>query len=363
MQAIRPLLLAFLLSPALLTSCVTSGSGGGPEIGGGSSINDTARYLGGLPGSNRGDLALPRGSAEWKAHASRMDRLWSVQSGRQTHIGGFRKELGLFGNGTIFYPFGGPDHLHAASYFPGAGTYILVGLEGAETMPELSTLSSTELSRGLNGIAHSLRTVTEASYFVTTEMRADLGATPLRGTLPLLLAQIARDGKSVSSVEAVALDSSGHLIPRSSGSACPGWHIRAGGKNIFYFRQDLSNGGLGDRRLLKFVSNRGGHTTFVKSASYLMHQGNFSTIRDYIVNNSRGIVQCPSGVPYRHLRDGGWNIKLHGNYRGASSPFTQYHQQDLAIAYAEKHHPVKPMTFGFGYLLDPKSTCVIVGHR
>ncbi|MDH4410529.1 MAG: hypothetical protein QE273_13015 [Verrucomicrobiales bacterium] len=359
---IRSFLALLLFLPVLfLTSCVTS-SGGGKS--GGSSIGDTARYLGGLPGAARGDLALPRSSPEWHAHASRMDALWSMQAGRQSHLRGFRKELGGLGSpGVLFYPFGGPDYLHASALFPGANTYILVGLEGVEPMPDLASMSAPELDRALGGVSNALRTVTGASYFITTEMRSDLSGTALRGTLPLLLAQIARDGKSVTSVEAVGLDGGGHLVSRGAGSGCPGWHIQAGGKNIFYFQQDLSNGGLGDRRLLTFVSSKGAPVTFVKSASYLMHQGNFSTIRDYLVNSSRGLVQCPSGVPYHCLKEGGWNLKLHGNYLGAPDPFTSHSQPDLAAAYANGPHPVKPMKFGLGYLLDPKSTCVIVGHR
>tara|TARA_B110000305_G_scaffold116995_1_gene131399 strand:+ start:207 stop:431 length:225 start_codon:yes stop_codon:yes gene_type:complete len=62
-----------LLSIEALTGCVTSSGGGSGS--GGSSINDTARYLGGLSGSNRGELAVPRSSAEWKSHQSRMDGL------------------------------------------------------------------------------------------------------------------------------------------------------------------------------------------------------------------------------------------------------------------------------------------------
>ncbi len=356
------LVAAILIAPQVfLVSCVSTSAGGSS---GGNGIGDTARYLAGMPGGNRGDLALPRSAPEWKTHASRMDSLWAVSAGRLSHIRRFRGEIGGLGSpGVLFYPFGGPDYLHASTLFPGARTYILVGLEGVDGMPELASLSAPDLARGLGGLANSLRTVTEASYFVTTEMRSDLASTSLRGTLPLLLAQIARDGKSVSSVDAVGLDAAGNLTSRGAGSSCPGWHIRAGGRNIFYFQKDLSNGGLGDRRLLKFVSNHGAPVTFVKSASYLMHQGNFSTIRDYIVNSSRGLVQDPSGVPYRYLDGAGWNLKLHGNYRGASAPFTQYSQADLAAAYASGTHPVKPMNFGMGYLLDPKSTCIIVGHR
>lgn len=361
MKILRPFLGILALVFLFTASACVSSSGG---KGGSASLADSARYLAGLPGSPRNDLALPRSSPEWKAHAERMDALWNRLAGRKNRVSHFRGEIGgLASPGVLFYPFGGPDYIYASTLFPGANTYVLVGLEGVETMPDLASLSAPELARGLGGISKALRTITEASYFVTTEMRADLSSTALRGTLPLLLTQIAREGKSVSSVEAVSLDSAGHLIPRSAGSACPGWHIRAGNKDIFYFQKDLSNRGLSDRRLLHFVSSQGAPVTFVKSASYLMHHGEFSVIRDYIVSQSRGLVQCPSGVPYRHLTAAGWKLKLYGNYQGAKDPFTQYAQPDLAAAYAQGTHPVKPMSFGFGYLYEPHRTCLIVGHR
>ncbi|MAS95438.1 MAG: hypothetical protein CMO55_19740 [Verrucomicrobiales bacterium] len=363
-----PLVLGLFLTCSALsfTSC-TPGSGGGSGGGGsstGGSINDTAKYLAGMSGNTRSEFALSRNSAEWKAHQGRMDGLWGTHSGRRSHIKGFRSNLtGLTGPSVLFYPFGGPDYLHASALFPGARNYVLVGLEGTDSMPDLASLSASELNRGLGGIANSLKTVTGASYFITKDMRVDLSSTSLRGTLPLLLAQIARDGKSVSSVSAVGIDSGGHLTSRSAGAACPGWHVRAGGKNIYYFKEDLSNGGLGDRRLLKFVSSKGSPVTFVKSASYLLHQGSFSSVRDYIVNNSRGIVQDPSGVPYHYLKDSGMKINLYGNYQGPLSTFVSHHQSDLVTAYQNGTHPVKPMTFGLGYLLNPERACVIVARR
>lgn len=348
------------LSLLALASC-TSNSGGGASSGG---VADDARYLAGLPGAARADLALPRSSPEWKAHQVRMDGLWAMHGGRRSHIRSFRSNLtGLTSPGVLFYPFGGPDYLHASALFPGASNYVLVGLEGTDPIPSLSSLDAPELSRGLAGVSNSLKTVTGASYFITKDMRGDLQSTSLRGTLPLLLAQIARDGKTISSVSAVGLGPGGVLTSRAGGSACPGWHIRAGGKNIYYFQEDLSNGGLGDRRLLQFVQSKGTPVTFVKSASYLMHQGGFSTIRDWVVANSRGIVQDPSGVPYRYLAESGMSIQLYGNYRGPIETFSSDRQPDLAAAYASGAHPVKPMSFGIGYLLDPKSTSVIVARR
>jgi ribosomal protein L28 len=69
-------------------------------------------------------------------------------------------------------------------------------------------------------------------------------------------------------------------------------------KRMFYFRQDLSN--RGQRQLFDDLSQRLGRVpTFTKSASYLMHEGGFSRIRDFILRHSSAIVQDPSGMPYR----------------------------------------------------------------
>jgi len=337
----------------------TEGGASGPVD---SSINDTARYLGGLTGSSRGELPVTRASAEWKTHQGRMDSLWNQHSGLRGKLQGFKGQLsGLTAPGVLFYPFGGPDYIHASVLFPGASSYVLVGLEGTEAMPDLAKLSATDLTHGINGVANSLRTVMGASYFITTEMRADLGATSLKGTLPLLLAQVARQGQSVSSVEAISLDGGGNVVPRSG--TCPGWLIKAGGKNIYYFRQDLSNGGLGDGRILTFVSRQGGPVTFVKSASYLMHQGDFSKIREFVATKSRGIVQDPSGVPFANLVAAGWKLALYGNYVAPLDTFASHPQPDLVTAYTSGSYPVKPLTFGLGYLLDPKKTSIIVARR
>lgn len=355
----------FALSALVFTGCAThnAGGGGGNGAGGDTGIGDTARYLAGLPGNPRKDLALPRSSPQWKAHATRMEQRWKQSSVVRKRLAGFRSKLGGLGGGTVFYPFGGPDYLHASALFPGANTTILVGLEGADALPDLSTLDTAELDHGLRGLDNAMRNVSSASYFVTKEMRVNLASTRFRGALPLILTMAARNGQNIRSVTPVGLDSAGNAVPLAPGGRGTGWHIVAGGKNIYYFQQDLSNGGLGDRRLLKFASSRGAPTVFVKSASYLMQGNGFSTIRNYILNNARGVVQDDSGVPYRQLRDAGWNLRLYGNYSGTLDIFQNHFQPDLAAAFRDGPHPVQPIDFGIGYLRTPENACIIVGRR
>lgn len=369
-KSVLPLLFLSLSLPACVpieTPTGTVDPSSVAETGTYSQIDDTARFLAGMPGGGDARLRALRATPGWKAHAARMDQLFGYfDRGYLPKVRAFRPELGGLGSpGVLFYPFGGPDYLYARGFFPGAANYVLVGLEGVDPLPDLDTLSDGEILSGLNGLSNSLKSIAGASYFVTKDMRVDLSSTRFRGTLPLLLAMAARSGQSISAVEPVGLSPSGGLTSRSAGGACPGWRISAGGKNIYYFQEDLSNGSLGgDQRLLNFVRSKGSPVTFVKSASYLMHSDGFSVIRDFVVNDSGGILQDSSGVPYRILNASGMHLTLYGNYTGPLDVFSERRQDDLIAAYRDgAPHPVKPLDFGVGYLREAANACLIIARR
>ena len=332
-----------------------------------SDLEDTARFLAGLPGGGNPRLQSLRRTPGWQAHATRMDNQFrSFDRGYLPKIQAFRPQLGsLSSPPVLFYPFGGPDYLFANAFFPGARNVVLVGLEGADPLPDLNALSEAEIQAGLNGLALSLKDITGASYFVTKSMRTDLATTSFRGTLPILLVMIARSGQGIQSVTPVGLDASGQLTSRQAGAACPGWQITTGGRQVFYFQEDLSNGTQGsDRRLQQFVRSKGAPVTFVKAASYLMHTDGFTRIRDFIADESQALLQDPSGVPYRHLAGSGLQLTLFGNYVQPLDIFDEYYQPDLANAYrAGAPHPVRPIDFGVGYLRTAPNSCLILGRR
>lgn len=330
-----------------------------------SSINDIARLFAGMDGS---DFSNVRGTSSWVSHKQRMDHLWA------THLSLHREPLQSWAGSEIsdvqradalFYPFSGPDFLFASVICPSAETYVLCGLEPAEPLPRLDSLSQGEIESGLNGLHNSVSTIMTSSYFITTEMRSNLQATRFRGVLPLIMAFMARTGHSVDSVDTVRLDGNGNVtLAGSSGNT--GLMIRCHSgfgrpKRVFYFRQDLSNGG-GSSPLLTYVSRLGRIPAFAKSASYLMHEGGFSNIRSFLLRHCSAIVEDPSGVPFREFGNHGWDTWLYGNYQGTLSIFSGGQQPDLISAYSSGRYPVKPLNFGIGYLMNPKSTCLIVGR-
>lgn len=330
-----------------------------------SAINDVARMLAGL------DSSGPRSSA-WPYHQQQMDAMWRRHElGRGQRVRTWAaQEIGdLQRYRALFYPFSGPDYLFAQELFPSAETYILCGLEPAEPLPDLRTLTEGEIAIGLNGLRQSLASILGAGYFITKDMRSDLQSTRFRGTLPVLLAFLARTGASVESVDIVRLDGTGTpVLAAVSGGTAPGLMIRfrtgtGGMKRLFYFRQDLSNGSTKPGGpFLTFVAKQGTPPALVKSASYLMHDSGFSNIRSYLLHSTPGIVQDPSGVPYRDLIQAGLSVDLYGNYQGTLGIFGQQ-QPDLMAAYRSGQHRVQPVDFGFGYLYNRATTSILVARR
>ena len=92
-----------------------------------------------------------------------------------------------------------------------------------------------------------------------------------------------------------------------------------------------------------------------------MHQDSFSTIRNYLVQRTSGLVQDPSGVPWRTLAGSGLAISLYGNYQHTLGIFSQQ-QPDLVNAYRSGAYPVQPVDFGFGYLSNPSYTSIMVAR-
>lgn len=321
-----------------------------------SSINGVARMFAGLD-ATASPYHQQQMGALWARHESLRGQ--RVRAWAAANIGD------LQGHNALFYPFSGPDYLFAHELFPHAETYILCGLEPAEPLPDLQSLSAGEVAAGLDSLRTALGSIMQAGYFITTDMRRDLQSSRFRGVLPVLLAFLARTGATVDSVDIVRIDGTGNVaLASASGGAAPGLMIRyrsgfGGLKRLFYFRQDLSNSGTRPNGpFLTFVAKQGYPPALVKSASYLMHDEGFSTIRNYLVQRTSGLVQDPSGVPWRTLAGSGLSLSLFGNYQGTLSIFSQQ-QPDLVQAYRSGAYPVQPLDFSFGYLGYDRASIIV----
>ncbi|MGI9243957.1 MAG: hypothetical protein ACR2RV_24385, partial [Verrucomicrobiales bacterium] len=162
-------------------------------------------------------------------------------------------------------------------------------------------------------------------------------------------------GHRIHSVDYVHLTSSGQIAAGHSGSA-PGVRLSCSGCTVYYFKTNLSNSGSG--RFQRYMANHAPGTTFIKSASYLLHGGGFSNIRSAIMKNSQAVLQDASGIPFRLYQKAGWGAELFGNYTRTLDMFKSYYQPDLRQAFVSS--APRPLKFGVGYTFTPSETCLIL---
>jgi hypothetical protein len=333
-------------------------------------ITDAARFLAGLPVANNSTLVGLTRTARWQAHAADMNSAFAALDHRQlSNIRIWRSDFLAplsAGAKTCVYYFGGPDFLYADAFFPDCTTYILVGLESVNAMPDLLTVPSTALENTLQNIQISLNTILQFSFFKTKDMREDFGRGELQGVLPILFVFLARTGKVIQSVEYVSLDRGGQLI--KAGSAPHGVKITfvdpASGaqKVLYFFSTDLSNDGLkGNPAVLRFTEQQGQANCFLKAASYLMHEGHFDTVRSFLLSDSLTIVEDDSGIPVKYLTPDKWSLRFFGSYTEPINLFKQYYQPELRQFY-QASSP-KSLTFSFGYQWNRHNSSLILATR
>jgi hypothetical protein len=377
---IRALVSSLLFTAAfLLSSCQNPAARPGEEVknaltlqtatvvdGHFSGLNDTARFLAGMPGGVNSPLTAIRQTEHWQRYSRNMDELWrrfSVM--RQPRIASFsRTQLGtLRSPSTLWYPFSGPDILFAEAFFPGSANCLLSGLEGSDMLPDLSTLTPQEIDTAMDGLYTSLTTSLSCSFFITKDMRVDLQRTRLKGTLPIVMVFLARLGYDIQSVAPVSLDGAGNVTAGQPGGSWPGYLVRAGGKNIYYFTGNVADFALrGDPRYLSFVSRFGQVVTYLKSASYLMHTDEFTLVRNAILTQSVAVLQDDSGIPLSAFNES-WGLTFYGRYTGVLDIFKTYYQPGLVEIYAAGGPAVRDIDFGVGYKFEAGESALILARR
>ncbi len=318
------------------------------------SANDTARFLAGMAPSDQSPLLPLTKDPAWQRHAKFFDTAFAQLEQRQlSKIRTWASANLAAPRPTMFYMFSGPDFLYANAFYSEATTYVLSALEPVGSVPDLSKLPRGGAGAALYHVERSLSTIMSFSFFITKQMKTDLHAGQLNGTLPLLYVFLARSGKTIRDVTPVTLDEQGTFLAQSTTTGknlTQGVKITfAGGdgveRTLYYFSTDLSNGGVKTSGFLKFCAGLAPANSFIKSASYLLHSGNFSTVRDFLLNNSATMIQDDSGIPLGYYDAGKWKLFPFGRYAGPISEFPGRYQE----RYAELFRRSQPMDFGIGY--------------
>src|ERR1700710_1850066 len=206
-------------------------------------IDDTAKFLAGMMPSADSPLMPLTRDPSWQRHAKFFDAAFAQLEQRQISKIRAWSETNLAApRPTMFYMFSGPDFLYADAFYPKATTYVLAALEPPGSVPDLTKLPRGGVGAALHNVEHSMGSILNFSFFITKQMKVDLHAGQISGTLPLLYVFLARSGKTLKSVTPVTIDDQGAVHPIGEGKdgAVRGTRIMFAGadgveKTLYYF--------------------------------------------------------------------------------------------------------------------------------
>jgi hypothetical protein len=342
--------------------------------------NDTAQFLAGLPLSSNSPLAAYTKDPAWQQHARYFDTIFTHEiSAQLSKVREFSKKYLTDRHDTMLYMFSGPDFLYATSFFPNASTYVLAGLEPVGEIADLTGLDPWTINGELRNLELSMGSLFNFSFFITQNMKTELREGPVNGTLPILYVFLARTGKTIHEVNFVSLDEHGDFqiadepttdvgieksVRSSLHSAAPGVKIvfsdGAGPKQtLYYFSTNLADGSFDRSGFSAFLAKLGPADSLIKSASYLMHNAHFASVRKLLLERSATILQDDSGIPLAYFEPKKWRLQAFGHYAGPISIFANFNQPQMAALF----QGANPIEFGIGYRWRKNESNLLIAHK
>lgn len=360
MQCLVKMLMVVACALLLASGCARALEAATPD--------DTARFLAGMTPSAASPLMTLTQDPAWQRHARFFDEAFEKLEQRQLSKIHAWAEVNLAApRPTMFYFFSGPDFLYADAFHAKATTYVMAALEPTGPVPDLTKLPRGGAGPTLAYVERSLQSLMSFSFFITKQMKTDLHDGEVNGTLPILYVFLARTGKTIRSVSLVWLDANGTLhepggAPLSN--ATRGARIIFAGadgveKTLYYFATDLSNSGVKSSGFLKFCEPLAPGNSLLKSASYLLHAGSFSSVRSWLLANSATVIQDDSGIPLASFDSRAWRFFPFGHYAGPIDKFPDMYQPRYADLFAR----AQPLDFGIGYRWRTHESNVLLAVR
>jgi len=336
--------------------------------------DEIARFISGLPCSSE-PLKTLQESAEWKDYAASLEKNWADLTAKrlQPMRAWAEAEIAEPNAATrmLFYPFGGPDFLTAYLMFPEAEVYVLLGLEFVGKLPDFSKAEGSQVGNYTGNLMAALSDFFNKSYFITKNMNATLTNDKVDGVLPVICFFLERTAHRITAIKRCEFLEKGELLEADFSLPKKRLHrpygvridFQAKGsekvRSVYYFSCDLVDDVFReDSTIYLYLDRLVFETTFIKSASYLMHYKDFGNIRNMILAKSRFVLEDDTGIPYRYFPPAKWDGQLYGQYIKPVSDFAGVEQKDLKEAYANPAR-VKKLTFHLGYHWETNKDSVL----
>jgi len=326
--------------------------------------DDSAKFISGLPCQTE-NLKKLQDLPEWKSFAERLETSWAdLESKRLAPMREWAASELVAANQetrTVFYPFGGPDLITPLLLFPNADTYVLLGLEYVGHLPSFEKAGPANVQAYFDNLTGALSDFLNKSYFITKNMGAALAGDKIDGVVPLLGFFLKRTGWTIASIKRIEMLEKGDFLEYDPALVSRKTRRPYGTKieffapgsdrirTVYYFSADLADAAFTkESSFHAYLDRLELETTFLKSASYLLHYKEFSNIRRFILTKSRFVLEDDTGIPYRFFPPAEWAGQLYGEYIKPVSDFKGVDQEDLKAAYTDPSL-VKKLPFHLGY--------------
>ncbi|HEY1268046.1 MAG TPA: hypothetical protein VGH16_12395 [Candidatus Binatia bacterium] len=338
----------------------------------------TAQLLAGIAPAP-GDPVIDRFAAMdcWKEHRQWMEAQWAQVRARLGAMEQWRAQEVRLGDGparSLIYPFSGPDFLNAYEMVPEHARYVFFSLERPGALPDLSTYTGGQFKQLLQDVRGAFHDIFERNYFITDYMTKQLATPQLSGTVPVMATMMALLDLRIVRIEKYdlfpeqtsAYDKPAAIRPRKlmRGARIEFVNPKSGKtQQLYYFSLDVSDKALEFYPgFIDWVGRQRPATVFLKSASYLLHDAQFSKIRDMLLASADTVIQDDTGIPYRFLVRSPWHVRLYGRYAKPLKALSYGYQPDLESAY-QKMQETPPLAFPFGYHWRTQKSGIMVAVR
>lgn len=279
---------------------------------------------------------------------------------------------------TVVYPFGGGDLISALTTYPEAKEITTMSLEHAGDPRRIKGITSKQLKTSLALIrATSAGLLTANDSKTENLMKGQRGEIP--GQLSFFLIALAVHGYEPVSLKYVKTNPDGSIRYLSQQEltdlekkeakllhkvwVAPDFSeafdnleivaVKKGGdpqKDRIvhrHFAQNLDDDHFGkDEGMKNYLKARSPIVAMTKAASYLLWRDNFSTIRNYLLDNMQFMVSDSTGIPPKFATKAGFVQEAYGKFAESFLGANAAYNEDFRKLWKD----AKPLPFRYGYL-------------
>jgi len=308
-----------------------------------------------------------------KEHYNVFNTAWQkLEANRLSKMRPWRdSELAKYQSGeyNLFYPFSGPDFVNAYEFFPNCPNYLMFGLEPSGKILPLEKITP----QYLGGLRNALQEIFERNYFITSYMGGDLAG---KGVLPVINVFLSRTNNKIVSLNRFYLEKDGKAVIVGLDTDLSDKNIsgitieflndnKTETQRLYYIGTNVVDQKMKDKQeLVAFIKSFPNKITFVKSASYLLHdEEQFSTIQQLILSETSAVLQDDTGIRYKKYMEEGWNVQLYGKYARPVADFGSYtYQPELQKAF-QTRDDIKDINFTYGYHWKTDNSSVLIATK